>query len=238
MRGLIDICGLVRHNVDMKSARYVPLSKKMLGHRAFIDWGRVFVERTAIPDATKKNEQWALEGKIEATCYFWIHRDTPAAVAEALRLLSYTGIVTRLDSGIVATRGEIGTRFAINMGWLAAPAADLIQTLTTIGTRLSIKRFTEYGANYPMFQELTAVVGDFEEVDISAVLQRELGKSIDVLNLTEYQKAGLHSISIDSVGSALQASEGEFQRISYVGPKRSRRMMNVVVASVLEYLSG
>jgi len=89
-----------------------------------------------------------------------------------------------------------------------------------------------------MFQELTAVVGDFEEVDISAVLQRELGKSIDVLDLTEYQKAGLHSISIDSVGSALQASEGEFQRISYVGPKRSRRMMNVVVASVLEYLSG
>jgi hypothetical protein len=124
------------------------------------------------------------------------------------------------------------------MGCLAAPAADPIQTLTTIGTRLSIKRFTEYGANYPMFQELTAVVGDFEEVDISAVLQRELGKSIDVLDLTEYQKAGLHSISIDSVGSALQASEGEFQRISYVGPKRSRRMMNVVVASVLEYLSG
>jgi hypothetical protein len=75
-----------------------------------------------IADASKKNEQWALEGKTETTCYFWIHRDAPAAVAEALRLLSYTGIVTRLDSGIVATKGEIGTRFAINMGCLAAPS--------------------------------------------------------------------------------------------------------------------
>ena len=41
-----------------------------------------------------------------------------------------------------------------------------------------------------------------------------------------------------TVGAALQASESEFQRIIYIGPKRSRRMMNIVVASVLEYLSG
>ncbi len=128
------------------------------------------------------------EGKTEATCYFWVHRDAPVAVAEALRLLSYTGIVTRLDSGIVATRGEIGARFAINMGCLAAPAADPIQMLTTIGPRLSVKRFSEYGANYPVFAALTAIVGEFQEVDMSAVLQRELAKSIDVLDLTEYQK--------------------------------------------------
>ena len=214
------------------------LAERYAGHRAFIDWGREFVERTVIPDTSKKNEQWALEGKIEATCYFWIHKDAPVAVAEALRLLSYTGIVTRLDSGIVATRSEIGTRFAINMGCLAAASTDPIQTLTTIGPRLAVKRFTEYGANYSAFGALTAAVGDFKEVDMSAVLQRELGKSIDVLDLTEFQKSGLHSIGINTVGTALQASEMEFQRIIYVGPKRSRRMMNVVVASVLEYLSG
>jgi hypothetical protein len=64
------------------------------------------------------------------------------------------------------------------MGCLAAPAADPIQMLITTGTRLSVKRFTEYGANYSLFGALTAVVGDFQEADISAVLQRELGKSI------------------------------------------------------------
>jgi hypothetical protein len=55
---------------------------------------------------------------------------------------------------------------------------------------------------------------------------------------TEYQRSRLRSIGLDTVGKALQASEAEFQRISYVGPKRSRKMMNVVVSSVLEYLSG
>lgn len=214
------------------------LAERYAGHRAFIDWGREFVERTVIPDTARKNEQWAAEGKTETTCYFWIHRDAPVAVAEALRLLSYTGIVTRLDSGIVATRGEIGARFAVNMGCLAAPAADPIQVLTTIGPRLSVKRFTEYGANWSSFVALTKAVGDFREVDISAVLQRELAKPVDVLDLTDFQKSGLHSISINTVGEALQASEWQFQRISYIGPKRSRRMMNIAVASVLEYLSG
>lgn len=219
-------------------SEHTGLAEKYAGHRAFIDWGREFVEKTVIPDAAKKNDLWLREGKNDATCFFWIHRDAPAAVAEALRLLSYTGIVTRLDSGIVATRGEVGTRFAVNLGCLAAPAADPIQSLAAIGPRLSVKRFTEYGANHLVFSSLTTVVGEFQEVDMSAVLQRELAKSIDVLDLTEYQKIGLHHIGINTVGEALQGSEYTFQQISYVGPKRSRRMMNVVVASVLEYLSG
>lgn len=219
-------------------SEHTSLADRYAGHRAFVDWGRQFIESTVIPETTKKNEQRAQEGRSESTCFFWIHRDAPVTVAEALRLLSYTGIVTRLDSGIVATRGEVGTRFSLNLGCLAAPSADPIGTLSTVGRNLSIKRFTEYGANHPAFSALNTTVGSFQESDISSVLDRELAKPIDVLDLTEYQKGGLHSIRIDTVGSALQASEAEFQRISYIGPKRSRRMMNVVVASVLEYLSG
>jgi hypothetical protein len=214
------------------------LAERYAGHRALIDWGREFIEKTVIPDSIVKNAQRTSEGKQESTCYFWIHRDAPTAVYEALRLLSYTGIVTRMDSGIVATRGETGTRFAVNLGSLAASDAKPITALTAFGRTLSIKRFSEYGANHPVFGGLTAAVGDFKEADLSAVLQRELAKSLDVLDLTDYQKQGLRAIGIDTVGKALQASESDFQRISYVGPKRSRKMMNVVVASVLEYLSG
>jgi len=208
------------------------------GHQAFIDWGRDFIEKTVIPDFMKKNELWASEGKSESTCFFWIHRDAPASVIEALRLLSYTGIVTQLDSGIVATRREIGTRYAVNLGCLVASAAEPVPLLTNICRNLSIKRFTEYGANHPIFSGLTSVIGDFQENDISEVLVRELAKTIDVLDLTEYQKSGLRSIEINTVGSALQASEYDFQRIDYIGPKRSRKMMNVVTSSILEYLSG
>lgn len=214
------------------------LSDRYAGHQAFIDWGREFIEKTVIPDSIHKNEQWAIEGKNETTCYFWIHRDAPAAVYEALRLLSYTGIVTRMDSGVVATRSEVGTRYAVNLGSLAAPAAKPIPTLTAFGRTLSVKRFSEYGAERPIFTALTSAVGKFQEPDISSVLARELAKSVDVLDLTDYQRTGLNSIGLDTVGKALQASESEFQRISYIGPKRSRKMMNVVVASVLEYLSG
>ena len=214
------------------------LAGRYAGHRAFIDWGRDFIEKTVIPDTIKKNEQWEKEGKKESTCFFWIHRDAPTAIIEALRLLSYTGIVTQLDSGVIATRREIGTRYALNLGCLVASSAEPVPVLTNFGRTLSIKRFTEYGANHPVFGELTSVVGNFQEADISTILARELDKPIDVLDLTEYQKQGLRSINLNTVRAALQASETEFQRINYVGPKRSRKMMNIVTSSVLEYLSG
>ena len=214
------------------------LAERYAGHRALIDWGREFIEKTVIPDAIQKNEQWAQGDKTDSTCFFWIHRDAPLAVKEALRMLSYTGIVTQLDTGIVATRREIGTRYAVNLGCLAAPYADPIRALTQFGRSLSVKRFSEYGANHPIFSKLTSVVGDFHEFDISQVLALELAKPIDVLDLTTYQKNGLRSIGLDTIGKALQASEPDFQTISYIGPKRSRKIMNVVTASVLEYLSG
>jgi hypothetical protein len=219
-------------------AEHSGLSEKYAGHRALIDWGRDFIEKFVIPDCAKRNDQWELEGRSESTCFFWVHRDAPAQVNEALRLLSYTGIVTRLDSGVVATRREIGTRYAVNLGCLASPSAEPIPTLTRLGRTLTVKRFTEYGANHSSFGSLKDAVGDFEEADISKVLARELAKSTDALDLTDHQREGLRSIGLDTVGKALQASEAEFQKIDYVGPKRSRRMMNVVTASVLEYLSG
>lgn len=214
------------------------LCEKYAGHRALIDWGRHFVETTVIPDARSKNKTWQREGKSESTCYFWIHRDAPETVNEALRLLTYTGIVSRLDSGVVATRGELGTRYAINLGCLAAADAKPISYLTQIGRSLSIKRFTEYGANHASYRNLVDVVGTFKEADLSQILARQLSKPVHVLDLSEYQLNEMPKIGLDTVGKALNASEEDFQKIMWVGPKRSRRMMNVVVASVLEYLSG
>lgn len=80
------------------------LAERYPGHKDLIDWGRAFVEQHAISDAIQKNEAWKSEGKAERTCYFWIHRDAPEAVKEALRLLTYTGVVAKLDAGVIATR--------------------------------------------------------------------------------------------------------------------------------------
>ena len=150
----------------------------------------------------------------------------------------YTGIVSLLDTWVAGTRSEIGTRYSINLGCLAATDAKPITYLVQVGRDLSIKRFTEYGANHSAFQSLNALVGPFKESDLSEVLLTQLTKPIGVLDLTDYQRDGLIRIGLDTVGKALNAGERDFQKISYVGPKRSRRIMNIAIASVLEYLSG
>jgi hypothetical protein len=126
------------------------LAERYPGHKALIDWGRSFVEAHVIPSMLDRNEAWRNEDKPERTTFFWIHRDAPEAVKEGLRLLMYTGIVTRLDSGVVATRREIGTRYAINIGCLAAPTANPITFISDLRKGLTVKRFTEYGGNYTL----------------------------------------------------------------------------------------
>ena len=95
------------------------LPEKYSGHKHLIDWGRQFIEATVLPDLQKKNVQY-LEQEQKSTCFFWIHRDAPQPVKEALKLLAYSGIVTEHASGIRATRSEVGTRYAVNLGALIA----------------------------------------------------------------------------------------------------------------------
>ncbi|SFU26021.1 ORC-CDC6 family AAA ATPase [Paraburkholderia aspalathi] len=219
-------------------AEHSALAERYPGHKELIDWGRVFVEQYAIPDAIQKNEIWKAEGKPERTCYLWVHRDTPEAVKEALRLLTYTGVLTKLDSGVVATRREVGVRYAINIGCLAAPSANPIAFISELRRGLTIKRYTEYGQNFPAFVEIAGRVGKMVDADISTALERLLGEPTTVLDLTDHQQAALKSIGISTVGQALTSSEATFQKAMYIGPVRSRKMMNIVNAAVFEFLSG
>ncbi|MEN8264976.1 MAG: hypothetical protein ABFR82_16120 [Nitrospirota bacterium] len=219
-------------------AEHSGLAERYTGHRILIDWGRNYVEQTIVPDAIGKNESWQRDGKKERTCFFWVHRDAPEAVKEALRLLTYTGIVNKLDSGVIATRREVGTRYAVNIGCLAAPSANPIKFITDLQRGLSIKRFTEYGANFNSFSDLANTVGETVESDLSEIITRQLDNSIDVLDLTLHQRQALQSIGIDTIRKTLTSTEIEFQKAYYIGPKRSRRIMNVATAAVLEYLSG
>ena len=219
-------------------AEHSGLAERYPGHKALIDWGRSFVEQSVIPDSIAKNEAWKNEGKTERTCFFWVHRDAPEAVREGLRLLMYTGIVTRLDAGVIATRRETGTRYAVNIGCLGATAATPITFTNDLGRGLTVKRFTEYGANFAPFSEIAGVVGDKIEADVSTILGSLLNRPITVLDISEHQKTALASIKIETLGKALTSSESDFMKADYIGPNRSRRIMNVATAAVIEYLSG
>ncbi len=208
------------------------------GHKALIDWGRDFIERHVIPETNQKNQTRITGERSERTCYIWVHRDAPEAVREALRLLMYTGVITKLDSGVVATRSELGTRYSVNIGCLAATGSAPIAYILDLMRGLGVKRFTEYGANFSAFSDIAKRVGDIVEADISTALVTLLKKPVSVLDLSTYQKGALNSIGIDSIGKALKSTEADFKRALYIGPKRSRRIMNVVTAAVYEYLSG
>jgi len=213
------------------------LGEKYAGHQSMIDWGRRFIEAEVLPELQRKNVQY-LASDLKTTCFFWIQRDAPEPVKEALRLLAYTGIVSEHSTGIKATRSEIGTRYAVNLGCLLALEATPAVSGFEIARSLTVKRMSEYGPNHAVYQDLLANVPRFEEATVSMVLDRQLAKPIDVLDITPWQKSRLRDLSLNTVGDVLMATETKLQQAWYVGEKRSRRMRNAAIAAVYEYLSG
>lgn len=218
-------------------AEHSALGEKYSGHRLMIDWGRKFIENSVLPELQKKNKEY-LDSERNTSCFFWIHRDAPQAVKEALRLLAYTGIVLEHATGIRATRSEVGVRYAVNLGCLFALEPYPASVAFKIASNLTPKRMSEYGANHPDYQELLEQVPNFETLDMSTELDVQLNKSVDVLDMTNWQKSQVKSIGLASIKDLLQASEGQLQQLYYIGPVRSRRMRNSATAAVFEYLSG
>lgn len=217
-------------------AEHSSLSERYPGHRELIDWGRRLISNSAIPEASRRNAD--PNRKSEQTAIAWFHRDTPAAAKEAIRLLTYTGVLTKLDEGVLGSWSQPGTRYLINLGCLVATSSEPIASITELRRGLSIRRFVSYGSNHPSLVAIANSVGDFVEADVAATLWNALNRSIDDLDLTDYQRSALKSMGIDTVGKALNSKEESFQSIKWIGPVRSRQMMNVVTSAVLEFLSG
>lgn len=218
-------------------AEHTALGEKYPGHRVLVDWGRRFVEDEVLPDLQKKNSQY-LEADKKTTCFFWLHRDVPQPVKEALRLLAYTGIVAEHATGIKATRSEVGTRYAAHLGCLVSLESSPTATGFQIARNLTPKRMSEFGANHPLYDSLLAQVPKFEELAGRDLLALQLGKPIDVLDITDWQRKRLEEMGLMSVGQVLAADETKLQEAHYVGEKRARRMRNAALAAVFEFLSG
>lgn len=213
------------------------LPERYAGHKHLIDWGRKFIEDVVIPDLHQKNNQY-LEEERKSTCFFWVHRDAPGPVKQALRLLAYSGIVVEHATGIRATRGEVGTRYAVNVGALISREATPASTGLKVAQNLTPKRMIEFGVKHKAYDDLLINVPTFTEPSVGAVLDQQLAKPISVLDLTHWQLSKLAELKLSTVRDVLLASETELQTLSYVGEVRSRRMKNAAIAAVFEYLSG
>lgn len=218
-------------------ADHSTLAESYPGHKPYIDWGRKFVEDAVLPELKKKNDQYTATDR-STSCYFWMHRDAPQAIKESMRLLAYTGIVSEHATGIRATRAEIGTRYAANLGCLLALEATPNANGAGIAKNLTPKRMTEFGANHAIYQELVQANPSFVPSDPTAILTRQLAVDLDVLDIPQWQKNGLRGLGLKTVGDVLASTEAVFQEIHMVGAKRSRRIHNAAVEAVFEYLSG
>ena len=207
------------------------------GHRALIDWGRNFVESVVLPDIQRRNDAALLDDG-ETTSYFWIHRDASEVVREAMRLLEYTGVVREHTKGIKATRGEVGTRYGVNLGCLFALESNPRESGFRIAQKMQARRFVEYGPNHSSFQGLLQAVPNLVEVDPTESLTRQLQRPVNVLDITSWQEGQLKKIGAHTIGAVLSVDERGLKTIKYIGDKRARRMMNAAIAAVMEYLSG
>jgi len=214
------------------------LAEKYPGHRALIDWGRRFIEDEVLPKIHDRNQRYR---EREATCFFWVHRDAPQAVKEALRLLAYIGIVNQHSSGIKSSKSEVGTRYSVNLGCLFAqdsdPASDNSLS-STLPNYMQVDRMTEFGASHSAYKPLLIELKNFVELDNTDILQKQLTRPIEALDMSDFFRGKLHEMGLNTVGDVLRTPEEALQQAYLIGPTRSRKMHNIASAAVYEYLSG
>ena len=218
-------------------AEHTNLSEKYPGQKGLIDWGRNFIENVVLLELQKKNINYLTSDK-QTSCFIWIHKDIPQTVKESFRLLEYTGIIQEHGKGIKSSMSEVGTRYLVNLGCLFAQEATPSSSSLSIARNLTPKKMTEFGMNNPNFKPLVDEIPNFMENDTTEILEKELSKSIDVLDLTNWIKETLRTININTVRDILNTTEAALKRAYYVGDKRARLVKTAAIASVYEYLNG
>lgn len=216
---------------------HTALSSKYPKLRELIDWGRNFIEDILLPDLQKRNQE-ALEDDKPTTAFFWINRDAPEPVKRAISLLEYSGIVIEINKGHKGTAREIGTRYMVNLGCLFAMEANPLTVSHQIIENLSIRKFIEYGANSPIYNDIKDNLAAIQDNDIEASLAEKISQNVCVLDLSAKMIEKLREIGLITVKDVLIASEDKIKEAYYVGDVRARTMKRAALTSVYEYLIG
>ena len=222
-------------------AEHTELGEKYKGHQRLIDWGRDFLENDVLSAINRYNDSRKEKGLNETSIYFWIHKNSPETVKESLRLLTYTGVIRKLDSSIRATRSELGSRYEVKFGCIIALQPTPSNEAISFFNSLSIKKFPEFGKNYAAYRSILDLKKDMKSEDnFKESLSNMMNKPISVLQLlTNWQKEKLNNAGIESLRDLHNKTESELiEKIYNVGPARARIIKNAANAELLEYLSG
>lgn len=217
-------------------SEHTQLGEKYKGHKEIIDWGRSFIEDNVIPSTITKNEK----SSDRKTIFFWVSKDVPEIVNEALRLLSYTGIIRKVDSGVKATKSKIGSRYEIKFGCVLAQYSNPTTISKELILNLKVDFVTEFGQNNSLYSLLiNQNIKDLTDREFLTTLNTQLKKSIKALDLTAWQKSKLDSINITTIQDLLNIGEDELiNKLYQVGEVRARIMKNSAISELLETISG
>ena len=222
-------------------AEHTQLGEKYKGHKPIVDWGRHFIEDLVIPNLIKKNILDDGSIRYETSIYFWIHKDAPIQVKEALNLLTYTGIIKKIDEGVKGTRSLIGIRYEVNYGVFLSQVNNPVNNSKELISKLQINNFSEYGQNHSAYKSLIDQNIAINEDDILIESLNEiLERSVDELDLTDWQKSKLvNEAGLQNLRELIETKEDELiAKLNMVGVVRARQMKNSAYAEVLEYISG
>ena len=131
-------------------------------------YGSVFIQAFAPELKNHGASLQTLARDVYRECSEYVHGNYE--VMQALRILEYSGVVYEHSKGIRATRDGLGTRYAINVGCLLSAESTPLNIGLNIVRRITIKRMTEFGANYKSYDLLP----DIQEVDMTNVLREHL----------------------------------------------------------------
>lgn len=221
-------------------AEHTELGEKYKGHQKLIDWGRDFLESSVIPAIERYNSVREEKGVDESSIYFWVHKDCPEPVKEALRLLTYTGVINKLGSTVKASRSELGAKYEVKFGCIISLAKSPHLESKDFYDNLAINKHPEFGKQHPSYKDITDFSLHLDNESYEKSLEAMLCKSIDVLSLlTPWQNSKLKSAGISTIEELhSKTEEALIENIYNVGPHRARLMKNAATAELLEYLSG
>ncbi|MHA6762093.1 DNA-directed RNA polymerase subunit alpha C-terminal domain-containing protein [Streptacidiphilus sp. PAMC 29251] len=126
----------------------------------------------------------------------------------------------------------------LNIGTRTGPEADPVAVTNWLRGSISIKRTIEFGANHEAYESIARLDVEKMDEERQEFIKSQLGRTVDELDMTAFARGRLKELGFDTVGKILAASEKDFQQAKGVGPVRSRQMMNIATAAVMEYLSG
>ncbi|MFZ5944235.1 MAG: hypothetical protein ACOYVD_09005 [Bacillota bacterium] len=212
------------------------LSDTYKGHKELIDWSRIFLETSVMPETIKKNT----DRKPKQTTYFAVQRDVAEKVKNAIRILEYTGIVQLHTEG-TKVRTSVYDRYQINIGVVVASESSKssVERCRELYSGLSQKIFTDYGANSPVFRPLVdnpAIKDGFEGTNLA--LEIILQKPIESLDISVKQIKRLKDAGFLTIHEILTNDQDSLMRAQQIGPIRSKSIYSTAYNAAVEYISG